>query len=293
MDSVKTFSWTSKAGTSQRAPGSRRPSIATCLNGNPSGASDALDIRSPSRQASAADLRALTSSPIDRPRSRASEATLNMGIDRKASSNTLVGGSDHGRKASLGGQSMLDIRRPALPDFGPPPAAKPPQIHEPYFIMPNHHFSIHDHLKFNPAPPGPLCNCGTWQMWCLPPHLGGCGHMLVQVQMVCGKTTDPDEPHKALAVSCPGVVMKRPVRCAGYMMGLCPTCRTEASVIQTYNTFIAPFFVPKGLTGLKQSDAEMKVGQAWRAHRIAFDAWVQQLRQEKLIHEVPETTSNQ
>jgi len=181
------------------------------------------------------------------------------------------------------GQSSGSLSSTSPPGAPTATGTQPPQIHDPYFILPSHHFTLHDHLKFNPPPPGPPCNCGTWQMWCLPPHLGGCGHIYVQMPMFCGRTIDEDEPHKATATSCPGVVMRRPVKCAGYMMGLCPTCRSEAGVIQTYNSFIAPFFVPKGLVGMKQSDAEDRANATWKAHRLSFAAWVTQLREEKMI----------
>ncbi|KIJ47328.1 hypothetical protein M422DRAFT_45869 [Sphaerobolus stellatus SS14] len=299
MDSLLTYSWPSKEGTSQGA-GSRRPSIAT-LNVN--SGNNSTDIR-PRRKSSATNLNitgpdnrqpSAVNFTITGPDSRRpSAATLTMpGSDRRPSGMTLA---EHLRRPSSATLSPtttpspngIDIRRPsAIPEFGPPlSGSKPPQIHEPYFILPSPNFSLHDHLQFNPAPLGPQCNCGTWQMWCLPPHLGGCGHMSIQMQLFCGKTVDSDEPHKALAASCPGVVMRRPIKCAAYMMGLCPTCRSEAGVIQTYNRFIAPFFVPKGLTGMKLVDAEDRANAAWKGHRLAFDAWIQQLQQEGLVKDV-------
>jgi len=163
----------------------------------------------------------------------------------------------------------------------PAPGVKPPELEEPYFILPTPHFSLHNHLRFNPCPKGPQCNCGTWQIWCLPPHLGGCGHIYVQDQLYCGNTTDEEHPERALAACCPGVIIRRPIRCVAYMMGLCPTCRQDAAVVQTYNNFIAPFFVPKGLSGMKLMDAQEVSSATWRAHRLAFAAWVSKQREEQ------------
>ncbi|KAF8515714.1 hypothetical protein BU17DRAFT_67803 [Hysterangium stoloniferum] len=166
----------------------------------------------------------------------------------------------------------------------PAPAAgmTPPEAEEPYFVLPSPYFSLHSHLRFNPRPKGPQCHCGTWQMWCLPPHLGGCGHLYVQDQLFCGNTTDDEHPERALAACCAGVVLRRPVRSAGYMMGLCPTCRQDAAVVQKYNQFAAPFFVPKGLSGLALMDAQEVSAATWRAHRLAFAAWVAKQREEQI-----------
>ena len=103
-------------------------------------------------------------------------------------------------------------------------------------MLPTKHFSFHHHLRFNPRPQGPQCNCGTWQIWCLPPHLGGCGHIYVQDMLYCGLTVDEDEPAKAMATVCPGVVIRRPIKSAGLMMGLCPSCRNDRVVVQVRHT---------------------------------------------------------
>lgn len=189
------------------------------------------------------------------------------------------------RQQSTDTLQTLTTSGPVSPSGAPPPpsSAQPPQVQEPYFTLPSHHFTLHSHLRFNPAPQGPPCNCGTWQMWCLPPHLGGCGHVYVQMILFCGKTVDDEEPEKAMASACPGVVIRRLIRCAGYMMGLCPTCRSDPGVVQTYNNFVAPFFVPKGLTGMKLSDAEDRSGATWKAHSLAFAAWISTLREQRLI----------
>lgn len=129
---------------------------------------------------------------------------------------------------------------------------KPPESGEPYVLLPTQFFSLHYHLQFNPAPPyesnsskktsGPSsisgsgakcnCNCGTWTMFCLPPHLGGCGHRYVQDVLYCGRTIDESQPERALSTVCPGIDPSRIIKCAGYMMGLCPTCRRDAAVVQ-------------------------------------------------------------
>lgn len=114
----------------------------------------------------------------------------------------------------------------------PAPGVNPPEVAEPYFMLPTDHFSLHYHLRFNPPPQGPLCNCGTWQIWCVPPHLGGCGHLYVQDELYCGRTVDEDQPASAKAAPCPGVYMRRPIRSAALMMGLCPSCRSDRVVIQ-------------------------------------------------------------
>ncbi|GJJ09352.1 hypothetical protein Clacol_003574 [Clathrus columnatus] len=167
------------------------------------------------------------------------------------------------------------------------PGSKPPTSEEPYLFLPTENFSLHYHLQFNPTPSYQEaefnCNCGTWEMFCLPPHLGGCGHRYVKDVLYCGRTIDETQPENALSKVCPGIDPSRSIKCAGYMMGLCPTCRRDQGVIQAYHKFMTPFFVQRGLTPLQTFDAEASVAAAWKAHRQAFSKWISEQRDKNIL----------
>ncbi|KAF8583409.1 hypothetical protein K439DRAFT_1661288 [Ramaria rubella] len=167
----------------------------------------------------------------------------------------------------------------------PAPGMHPPDIVIPYVLLPTPHFSLFHHMYFNPRPKGPQCNCGLWQMWCLPPYLGGCGHVYVQTLLYCGLTVDENYPlaDKALATVCPDVIINRTIRCAGWMMGLCPSCRRDPGISQAYNNFMKPFFVPIGLDPIKKLQAEETAAATWKAHSLAFAAWVSRNRDEGVL----------